>query len=186
MIQYIKNILKYFIIPLKMVVTLWKIRLKNINSFIQTTNITCSGDIFFSIGKKSSIRKNTIVAIVAKNKKSGICIGYNTYIGENNNLRAADGIIKIGNNCLISQGVTIITSNHKIEKNKLIVDQEWKSKSGKVYIEDDVWIGANAVVLPDVTIHKGAVIAAGAIVTKDVPEYAIVAGNPARIIKYRE
>lgn len=178
--------MRYYISPLFQSLRLLKLRIENIGAYIQTTNVLCIGASYFKVGEKSSIRKNTIVAIVAKNKKSGICIGYNTYIGENNNLRAADGIIKIGNNCLISQGVTIVTSNHKIEKNKLIIEQEWESKKGEVYIEDDVWIGANAVVLPDVTIHKGAVIAAGAIVTKDVPEYAIVAGNPARIIKYRE
>ena len=49
-----------------------------------------------------------------------------------------------------------------------------------------MWVGANSVILPGVTIHKGAVIAAGSIVTKDVPEYAIVAGNPAKVLKYRE
>ena len=51
---------------------------------------------------------------------------------------------------------------------------------------DDVWIGTNSVVLPGVTIGKGAVIGAGTVVTKDIPEYAIAVGNPARVIKYRE
>ncbi len=53
-------------------------------------------------------------------------------------------------------------------------------------IEDDVWIGANVIILPGVHVKKGAVIGAGSIVTKDVPGYAIVAGNPAKIIRYRD
>jgi acetyltransferase-like isoleucine patch superfamily enzyme len=55
----------------------------------------------------------------------------------------------------------------------------------KIYVGDDVWIGARATIMDGVTIHQGAVIAAGAIVTKDVPAYAIVAGTPAKIIRYR-
>ncbi|AXI01237.1 antibiotic acetyltransferase [Sporosarcina sp. PTS2304] len=54
-----------------------------------------------------------------------------------------------------------------------------------IYIKNDVWIGANAIILPGVTIHNGAVIGAGAVVTKDIPAYAIVVGVPAKIIKYR-
>ena len=130
--------------------------------------------------------KNTVISIKSNSIKSGIIIGRNTYIGENNNLRAADGLINIGNNCMISQGVTIVTSNHGIAKDIPIAKQNWHSKKAKITIEDDVWIGANSVILPDVIIRKGAVVAAGSIVTKSVPEYSIVCGNPARILKYRE
>lgn len=116
---------------------------------------------------------------------SKIIIGDNTYIGEYNNIRAAGGTISIGNNCLISQHITIVCSNHLISKNQLIVKQPWTLENNFVKIEDDVWIGANSVILPGVTISKGVVVAAGSIVTKDIPEYAIVAGNPAKILKYR-
>lgn len=58
----------------------------------------------------------------------------------------------------------------------------WKPSIIKV--ENDVWIGAGAIILPGVTIHEGAIIGAGAVVTKDVPPFAVVVGNPARIIKY--
>lgn len=54
-----------------------------------------------------------------------------------------------------------------------------------VTIHDDVWIGARAIILPGVTISKGAIIGAGAVATNDVPSYAICAGNPARVIRYR-
>ena len=117
---------------------------------------------------------------------SSLVIGNNNYIGEFGNIRAAGGKVVIGNNNLIAQHVTMIATNHKFSKNTPIKEQGWSS-DGKNYvvIEDDVWIGANCVILPGVTIHKGAVIGAGSVVTKDVPEYTIVAGVPARIIKNR-
>ena len=55
----------------------------------------------------------------------------------------------------------------------------------KVTIESDVWIGARVIILPGVTIGKGAILAAGAVVTKDVPDYAVVGGVPAKVLKYR-
>ncbi len=112
-------------------------------------------------------------------------IGESTYVGELNNLRAAGGTIKIGNNCCISQQVTLVASNHSIKKGMNITGQPWDVSKHSIYIGNDVWIGANVVVLPGVTIHDGAVIGAGTIVNKDVPENAVVVGNPMKLIKYR-
>jgi virginiamycin A acetyltransferase len=56
---------------------------------------------------------------------------------------------------------------------------------GDIVIENDVWIGANSTIMSGITIHNGAIIAAGSTVTKDVPPYAIVAGNPGKVVKYR-
>ena len=58
--------------------------------------------------------------------------------------------------------------------------------SGDIIIEDDVWIGANVVILKNVTLEKGCVIGAGSVVTKSIPAYAIAVGNPAKVIKYRK
>lgn len=176
----------YYVHPLIRLLKLWIVRYKYFYSHIETNCIEVDDIKAFNIGKRSSIRKNTIINISSKTYKARLRIGDGTYIGENNNLRAADGEILIGNNSFIAQGVTVVTSNHGIRKDLLIAQQGWVSKKSKITISDDVWIGANAVILPDVAIGKGAVIAAGSIVTKDVPDYAIVAGNPARIIKYRE
>lgn len=139
---------------------------------------------------KSQIENFTTLIVAngpgAKENCAELIIGDHCYIGEYNNIRAAGGRIKIGNNCAISQHITLICSNHGIKKGTLIQKQEWSKGNNYITIEDDVWIGANSVVLPGVTIHKGAVIGAGSIVTKDVPENAIVVGNPAKVVRYRE
>ena len=142
------------------------------------------------IGVNTSI--NDFCTIVAINDfqntldNSYLIIGENTYIGEYNNIRAGGGSIEIGNNCSISQHVSIIASNHGISNKLMIKQQKWSINNNYIKIFDDVWIGANSVILPGVTISKGVVVGAGSVVTKDIPEYAIVVGNPAKIIKYRE
>jgi acetyltransferase-like isoleucine patch superfamily enzyme len=117
-------------------------------------------------------------------EKPKLFIGSGTYIGDNNNIRAVGSSIFIGENCLISQQVSIISSNHGIQKKELIRTQFWNIK-GNIVIENDVWIGCASQILSGVTIGKGAVIAAGSLVNKDVPPYSIVAGIPAEVIKFR-
>ena len=142
----------------------------------------------FSIGKKSVISRYSLISICDGPNAifSYLNIGDNTYIGEFNNIRAAGGYIEIGNNCLISQHISIVASGHNYDKKSLISKQGWNTNKRNVIIKDDVWIGANSVILPGCIIETGAVIGAGSIVTKNVPPYAIVAGNPAKIIKYRK
>jgi len=86
--------------------------------------------------------------------------------------------VKIGNRVFIGPGV--IFTNDKYPK----VKGDWELK--RTIVEDDVSIGAGAVILPGVRIGKGAIIGAGAVVTKDVPPNAVVVGNPARVIKWRD
>lgn len=143
------------------------------------------------IGKQVYIGAFSIVVVLDDTsspdayKDSFLSIGANSYIGEGNNIRAAGGQISIGSNSFISQNVSIVASNHNIKKDLPIAYQGWSKSNNYVIINDDVWIGANSVILPGVTIGIGAVVAAGSIVTKDVPEYSIVAGNPAKVIKFR-
>ena len=89
------------------------------------------------------------------------------------------GGIEIGDNVLIGHSVVIATLNHDF-----IIENRLSMHAKKVKIGNDVWIGSIATILPGVTINDGAIIAAGAVVTKDVAQNAIVAGNPAKIIKY--
>ena len=92
----------------------------------------------------------------------------------------------MGNYIMSGAGVVIASGCHGMKKiDQPMLFQECSNKGG-VIIGSDVWIGANSVILDGVTICDGAVIGAGSVVTKDVPERAIVAGNPARIIKYRQ
>ena len=183
MLRFINN---YLVKPIRGWIMRQKVRIYNREAFIETSIISCDSPRQIRFSENSSVRKGTVLSVASRNVNSYIKVGKNTYIGENNNLRAADGVIEIGDGCLISQGITIVTSNHDIKRSLLITQQGWVSKRGRIIISDDVWIGANAVILPDVTIGKGAVIAAGSVVTKDIPEYSVVAGIPAKIIKYRE
>lgn len=141
------------------------------------------------IGPASTICDFTFIAV--NNDPMGgvdsyLTIGQNTYIGEFNNIRAAGGSITIGDNCLVSQKVTMVASNHSYKKGDYIYTQKWDTSKHSIKIGNDVWIGANVVILPGVSVGDGAVIGAGSIVNKDVPENAIVFGNPMRVLKYRE
>ena len=89
------------------------------------------------------------------------------------------GGIRIGDNVGISQQVIILTADHDMSL------ADFGGRNREVVIEDYAFVGTRAMILPGVTIGKGAIVAAGAIVTKDVPEYAVVAGMPAKVIKER-
>ncbi|NAZ91637.1 acyltransferase [Vibrio toranzoniae] len=95
------------------------------------------------------------------------------------------GGVEIGDRVLIGYRTQIISSNHIIPPvNELVFSAGHESK--KVMVCNDVWIGANCIILPGVTIGQGAVVAAGSVVTKSLPPYSISAGVPAKVIKMRE
>jgi acetyltransferase-like isoleucine patch superfamily enzyme len=110
-------------------------------------------------------------------------IGEKTSLHEHTYLHCQGGL-SIGRYVHIGRGLTIWTTNHNFRSNRLIpYDDTYINK--KVTIQDFVWIGANVSIVPGVTIGEGAIIGMGAVVTQDVPECAIVGGNPAEIIGYR-
>lgn len=105
-----------------------------------------------------------------------------------------DSHLYIGHYCSIASDVVFsLSADHSMYtvstypfKNKLLNMDVYEGKSkGNIVVEDDVWIGEKSIILSGVTIGQGAVIAAGAVVTKDVPPYAIAGGVPARVISYR-
>jgi acetyltransferase-like isoleucine patch superfamily enzyme len=115
---------------------------------------------------------------------SNIKIGNNVVIRPNSVLIATEkGKIEIENNVLIGTGVHIYVSNHEFtDINKPIYDQG-HSLEKNVLLKEGCWIGANVIILPGVSIGRNAVVGAGSIVTRDVEDFTVVAGNPARLIK---
>ena len=113
------------------------------------------------------------------NAVGDVIIGNYTRIGLHNTII---GPVTIGSHVNLAQGITITALNHNFDDSEKRIDQQGISTK-EVVLEDDIWVGANAVILPGVTIGKHAVVAAGAIVTKDVPPHSLVAGVPAKVIR---
>ena len=95
------------------------------------------------------------------------------------------GKVTFGNNFHSGEECMIITQNHNYDQGDAIpYDTTYLYKT--VVIEDNVWFGNRVIVVGNVTIGEGAIIAAGSVISKDVPKYAIMAGNPAKVVKYRD
>lgn len=133
----------------------------------------------------SSVGKNLIIYRgIRIHCPEHLSIGNNDAM--NNDVRInAGGNVRIGNNVIIGPRVIIHSANHKYDDPSIPIQKQGHIFE-RVLIEDDVWIGAGAIILPGVKIGKGSVIAAGSVVTKDVPPYTVVAGVPARKIKDRK
>ena len=122
-----------------------------------------------------------------------ITTGYDGYvlIKDNVNVNGPDthiigtGGVSIGENVLIAARVSIVSANHVFKRRDILITDQGTTAKG-IVIEDDVWLGTGVVVLDGIKIHKGAVVGAGAIVTKDIPEYAVAVGVPAEVAKFRE
>ncbi|MDD3144499.1 MAG: CatB-related O-acetyltransferase [Candidatus Gracilibacteria bacterium] len=174
--EIIKNLIKFML-------TKGKIKFGILSNF--SLNQLINKDI--SLGKGIRIRQGCTFS-------GKINIGNYSYIEGNCSLNGSyKNPINIGSFCSIANGVSILAFNdHNYNKltsytpeygNIFISKTEDIGKG--IFIGNDVWIGKNVIILPGVNVGNGAVIGAGSIVTKNVPDYAIVGGNPAKIIKYR-
>jgi galactoside O-acetyltransferase len=115
-----------------------------------------------------------------------ILVGNNTAFNMNVHINASvGGVIRIGECCLIGPYVVMRTAGHRYNNPNLFIRQQGHIV-GDIHIEDDVWIGANAVILGGVHIGRGAVVGAGAVVTQDIPTMAIALGVPAEVLKFRD
>jgi acetyltransferase-like isoleucine patch superfamily enzyme len=150
---------------------------------------------YLFIGKDSIINGHYIFDL----EIGKITIGERTFIGGGTFVCIDE--IEIGNDVMFAWGCTVIDNNSHsllslersqdvidwkkgIDENRIGLYKDWaKVKRAKVTIKDKAWIGFNSIILKGVTIGEGAIVGAGSVVTKDVPDFTIVAGNPARIIK---
>lgn len=129
----------------------------------------------FRIGTGSVIEDFSTI----NNGVGNVVIGAHSLIGMSN---VVIGPVTIGDNVIMAQHVVVSGLNHNYTDPELPVSRQGVSVRA-VVIGDDCWIGANAVITSGVTIGKHAVVAAGSVVTKDVPAFSVVAGNPARPVK---
>jgi len=129
----------------------------------------------FVLGERSVIEDYSIV----NNAVGDVVIGTGTRIGLGNTVI---GPVLIGNHVNFAQNVVITGLNHNFRDIHVTISHQGVSTK-LVDIADDVWIGANSVILPGVSIGKHSVVAAGSVVTRSVPAYSICAGNPAKVIK---
>lgn len=121
--------------------------------------------------------------VVIESRGGAVRIGARTGIGPFCVLYGHGGL-SIGNDCLVASHVVFIPENHRFDRIDVPMREQGGEQRG-ILIEDDVWLATRVVVLDGVRIGKGAVVGAGAVVTRDIPPYAIAYGVPARVVGYR-
>ncbi|MDP3394698.1 DapH/DapD/GlmU-related protein [Sediminibacterium sp.] len=129
----------------------------------------------FSIGKKAVIEDFCCV----NNMVGDVIIGDNVHLGLSNTLI---GPVRIGNNTILAQNIVLSGLNHGYSDPDIPIKDQ-KETTATIVVEEDCWIGANSVVVAGVTIGKHSIVAGGSVVTKNVPPYTIVGGNPAKVLK---
>lgn len=149
------------------------------------------------LGKFSSHLRSYLLRKVFPDSHHFINVGRHAYFGHNrvkvgqrsgfgDYFHLQNASLTMGDYVMTGAHVTILGGGHRYEKKDVPIGRQGNFPKTHLVIGDDVWIGNHAIILPHVVrIGNGAVIGAGAVVTKDVPDYAVVAGNPARIVKYR-
>ena len=161
----------------------------NINKFISLSRYginTIIGNIYLFLTKNSFFKIGKHIQIIGMPFITGINkleLGDHITIESNAFIRA-EGCVSIGSHCSIAANFSLYTYNHNYQGKCLPYDHTNILK--KVTIEENVWIGRNVSVLPGVTIGEGAIIGLGSVVTRNIPKLAIVGGNPAEVLKYRD
>jgi len=149
--------------------------------------INCLSQQGIKLGNRVTIGKYAIIRpsnIYGGPIGEGLTMGNNSNIGPYNYI-GCSGKITIGNNVMLAPRVSIYAENHVFDHPEILIRDQGVEKK-EVIIEDDCWIAANSILLAGVTIGKGSVVAAGSVVTENVPPYSVVAGVPAKWIKSRK
>ncbi len=159
-------------------------------SIADTAIVSTLADIEDSVkGSTIEVRSCAVIDSFVKIKPAGgtgnIVIGENTVINSGCVLYSGNGIT-IGRSCAIAANCTFAATNHDFrDPNRLIVDQGFLPSKGGILLEDDVWVGANVVLLDGATLRQGCVVGAGAVVRGELPPYSINVGNPLRTVGFR-
>ena len=140
-------------------------------------------------GTRIVIEDNVVIDSFVKIKPAGgledLIIGANTYINSGTVIYTGNGV-KIGKGVLIAANCTLAPVNHAYKlKNKTILEQGFIPSKRGIIIEDDVWVGANSVILDGTVIQKGAVVGAGSVIQGKLEEYGVYVGNPLRLVGKR-
>jgi acetyltransferase-like isoleucine patch superfamily enzyme len=158
-----------------------------------TANVGAYRNLRLNVGSRLKIADHSLIhgTIVTECVEACVIIGARTFIG-GSTIVSANEII-IGDDVLISWGCTIIDHNaHSISWSKRSNDvMDWRDgkknwqyvTKGKIHIHSKAWIGVSVMILKNVCVGEGAIVGAGSVVTKDVPAWTIVAGNPAKVIR---
>lgn len=138
------------------------------------------------LGDNVSIGAFTIIEAtgILRRLGKGFSIGANSNLGDYCFVGAAGGV-RIGDNVLIGQRVSFHSEDHVFARTDLPIKAQGTTQHG-IIVEDDCWLGSGVIILDGVTVHHGTVVAAGSVVTKDVPPYAVVGGVPAKVIRSRQ
>jgi maltose O-acetyltransferase len=112
-----------------------------------------------------------------------LSVGSRSQLGSNAHLA---GTITIGDDVLMGPDVVMMATSHAFDRTDIPINQQGEAPEREIRVGDDVWIGTRVVILPGVTVGSHAVIAAGSVVTKDVPDFGIVGGVPAKLIRMRK
>jgi acetyltransferase-like isoleucine patch superfamily enzyme len=139
-----------------------------------------------SLGRNVTVAKGTIIVCtgVIANRGIGLTIGNNSAIGAQSFLGCQGGV-RLGNNVIMGPGVRIFSENHNFDDVTIPIRLQGETRKG-VVIHDDCWVGSGVTILDGVCIGEGSMVAAGSVVTKDIPPFSVVAGIPARILKNRK
>jgi virginiamycin A acetyltransferase len=156
-----------------------------------TANISSLSDIeksvrgsIFSIGEKSVVE--SYVKIKFAGGSGDVLIGSDCNLNSGTVIYSGHGV-RIGNGVLIAANCTLAASNHSyLDRDKRIRDQGLLPSKGGIIVEDDVWIASNCILLDGTQIGRGAVVGAGSLVRGKIEPYAVVAGNPLRVLRYRK
>ncbi len=179
MINKIIDKLRYLIFKLRYLKTVKCLGKNNIGRRISIRKFNFNeGSLSIVLRENSSLRRDIII------QGSGYFeLGEKSFVGSFSVI-GCNEYISIGKNCMIADAVSIRDTDHNFDVLDLPMINQG-IKTGKVIIEDNVWIGYGAVITKGVKIGEGSIIGANAVVTKDVPKNAIVGGVPAKVIKMR-